>query len=224
MVAAHPRALSPDLMALRVLRELQPGMVVNLGLGIPTLIADLLPPDSGILLHAENGILGYGPFPRAGEEDPDVINPGGAMVTLRPGASIFDSAESFALVRGGHVDVAVLGALQVSAAGDLANWMVPARGIGGIGGAMDLVAGARRVIAVMTHTTREGAPKILQRCTYPLTGRGVVDLIVTDLAVIAVTPAGLELREVAPGVTAAEVQARTEPPLLIAADLAEMRF
>lgn len=224
MVTAHPRALSPDLMALRVLRELQPGMVVNLGLGIPTLIADLIPPDADILLHAENGILGYGPFARPGEEDPDTINPGGAMVTLHPGASIFDSAESFALVRGGHVDVAVLGALQVSATGDLANWMAPARGIGGIGGAMDLVAGARRVIALMTHTTRDGAPKILHRCTYPLTGRGVVDLIVTDLAVVAVTPQGLELRELAPGVAPEEVQARTEPPLRIAADFTEMRF
>jgi 3-oxoacid CoA-transferase subunit B len=224
-VTAHPLALSRDLLMLRVLQELRDGMVVNLGLGLPTLLADLIPPKSGILLHAENGVLGYGPYARGGdEEDADTINPGGAHVTLLPGASFSDSAESFALVRGGHVDVAVLGALQISAEGDLANWMVPARGVGGIGGAMDLAVGAQRVIAVLEHTARDGALKLVQRCSYPLTARRAVNTIVSDLAVIDVTTRGLLLRELAPGVSVAEVQARTEPRLLIADDLAEMRF
>jgi 3-oxoacid CoA-transferase subunit B len=224
-VTAHPLALSRDLLMLRVLQELRDGMVVNLGLGLPTLLADLIPPKSGILLHAENGVLGYGPYARGGdEEDADTINPGGAHVTLLPGASFSDSAESFALVRGGHVDVAVLGALQISAEGDLANWMVPARGVGGIGGAMDLAVGAQRVIAVLEHTARDGALKLVQRCSYPLTARRAVNTIVSDLAVIEVTERGLLLRELTPGVSFAEVQARTEPRLLIAADLAEMRF
>jgi 3-oxoacid CoA-transferase subunit B len=224
-VTAHPLALSRDLLMLRVLQELRDGMVVNLGLGLPTLLADLIPPESGILLHAENGVLGYGAYARGGdEEDADTINPGGARVTLLPGASFSDSAESFALVRGGHVDVAVLGALQISAEGDLANWMVPARGVGGIGGAMDLAVGAQRVIAVLEHTARDGALKLVQRCSYPLTARRAVNTIVSDLAVIDVTERGLLLRELAPGVSVAEVQARTEPRLLIADDLAEMRF
>ena len=224
MIGPHPLALSRDLLMARVLRELRDGMVVNLGLGLPTLLADLVPPDAGILLHAENGVLGYGPYAREGEEDADTINPGGARVTLHPGASFFDSAESFALVRGGHVDVAVLGALQVSEQGDLANWMNPARGIGGIGGAMDLVAGAQRVIAVMEHTTRDGAAKLVRACSYPLTGRRVVQTIVTDLAVLEVTAAGLELRELAPGVTVADVQARSEPRLILSPALREMAF
>jgi len=222
--AVHPAAISRELMVLRVCRELRDGMVVNLGLGVPTLLADIIPPDIDVLLHAENGVLGYGPYARPGEEDPETINPGGARVTLRPGASIFDSAESFALVRGGHVDLAVLGALQVSERGDLANWMVPERGVGGIGGAMDLAAGARRVFAVMEHTTRDGRPKLLRACTYPLTAAAVVHTVVTDLAVLEVTPAGLLLKEVAPGVTASDVQERSEPRLLISPDLGTMRF
>jgi 3-oxoacid CoA-transferase subunit B len=223
-VTAHPLALTRDLLMLRVLQELRDGMVVNLGLGLPTLLADLIPPESGILLHAENGVLGYGPYARGDDDDADTINPGGARVTLLPGASFSDSAESFALVRGGHVDVAVLGALQVSAEGDLANWMVPARGVGGIGGAMDLAVGAKRVIAVLEHTARDGALKLVQRCSYPLTARRAVNTIVSDLAVIDVTERGLLGRDAAPGITVEDVQARTEPPLLIAADLAEMRF
>ena len=223
-MTAHAHALSRDLLLLRVLHELRDGMVVNLGLGLPTLLADLIAPDAGILLHAENGVLGYGPYAHGDDEDADTINPGGARVTLYPGASFFDSAESFALVRGGHVDVAVLGALQVSERGDLANWMVPARGVGGIGGAMDLAAGAKRVIAVMEHTARDGAAKLVRECSYPLTARRAVHAIVTDLALLDVTPRGLLLRELAPGVTAADVQARSEAPLFLADDLREMRF
>ncbi|HEY7295121.1 MAG TPA: 3-oxoacid CoA-transferase subunit B [Dehalococcoidia bacterium] len=224
MSAAHPRAIPRELMVLRVCRELRDGMVVNLGLGIPTLLADIIPGDIDVLLHAENGVLGYGPYAKPDEEDPETINPGGARVTLRPGASCFDSAESFALVRGGHVDIAVLGALQVSERGDLANWMVPARGVGGIGGAMDLAAGAKRVIAVMEHVTKDGAARLVRECSYPLTARACVQTIVTDLAVLEIMPEGMLLRELAPGVGADEVQARSEPRLLLAPDLCEMRF
>ena len=224
MNGAHPRAIARELMVLRVCRELRDGMVVNLGLGIPTLLADIIPHNIDVLLHAENGVLGYGRYATPEEEDPDTINPGGARVTLRPGASFFDSAESFALVRGGHVDIAVLGGMQVAENGDLANWMAPARGVGGIGGAMDLAAGAKRVIVVMEHMARDGRPKLVRVCDYPLTGRGVVHTVVTDLAVLEVTPAGLLLKELAPGVTVADVQARSEPTLVIADDLREMRF
>jgi len=224
MSAAHPRGISRELIVLRVCRELRDGMVVNLGYGMPTLLADIIPSDIDVLLHAENGVLGYGPYAKPGEEDPDIINPGGAHVTLRPGASTFDSAESFALVRGGHVDIAVLGALQVSERGDLANWMVPDRGVGGIGGAMDLAAGAKRVIAVMEHVTKDGRPKLVRRCDYPLTARACVHTIVTDLAVLEVVPDGLLLKELAPNVSAEEVQALSEPRLLIAPDLGEMQF
>jgi 3-oxoacid CoA-transferase subunit B len=220
----HPAAISRELMVLRACRELRDGMVVNLGLGVPTLLADVIPAGMDVLLHAENGLLGYGPYARPGEDDADTVNPGGARVTLRAGASFFDSAESFALVRGGHVDVAVLGALQVSECGDLANWMVPDRGVGGIGGAMDLAAGAKRVIVVMEHAARDGRPKLVRRCTYPLTAARVVRTVVTDLAVLEVTPEGLVLTEVAPGVEPADVQARSEPRLLISPDLCEMQF
>ncbi len=216
--------LPRELMVLRVCRELKDGMVVNLGLGLPTLLADIIPGDIDILLHAENGVLGYGPYAAEGEEDPDTINPGGAHVTLRPGASFFNSAESFALVRGGRVDIAVLGALQVSEAGDLANWMVPERGVGGIGGAMDLVAGAKRVIAVMEHTDRSGRPKLMRECTFPLTGRRCVDTVVTDLAVIQVTTDGLMLTELAPGVSVEDVQLRTDAKLSLSPLLQEMQF
>jgi len=211
-------------MVLRVCRELKDGMVVNLGLGLPTLLADSIPADIDVLLHAENGVLGYGPYAREGEADPDTINPGGARVTLRPGASFFHSADSFALVRGGHVDIAVLGALQVSECGDLANWMVPERGVGGIGGAMDLVAGAKRVIAVMEHTARDGRPKLVKACSYPLTGLRCVDTVFTDLAVLEVTDGHLMLTELAPGVTGADVQDRSEARLHISPNLREMEF
>lgn len=224
MIGPHPNPLPRELMVLRVCHELRDGMVVNLGLGLPTLLADIIPDDIDVLLHAENGVLGYGPYARAGEEDPDTINPGGALVTLRPGASFMNSADSFALVRGGYVDIAVLGALQVAENGDLANWMVPERGVGGIGGAMDLAIAVKRVIAVMEHTTRDGRPKLVRACSYPLTGQRVVHTIVTDLAVIEVTPAGLLLQELAPGVTVDDVRLRSEPQLLVSPDLREMQF
>jgi len=224
VIGPHPNPLPRELMVLRVCHELRDGMVVNLGLGLPTLLADIIPDDIDVLLHAENGVLGYGPYARAGEEDPDTINPGGALVTLRPGASFMNSADSFALVRGGYVDIAVLGALQVAENGDLANWMVPERGVGGIGGAMDLAIAVKRVIAVMEHTTRDGRPKLVRACSYPLTGQRVVHTIVTDLAVIEVTPAGLLLQELAPGVTVDDVRLRSEPQLLVSPDLREMQF
>jgi 3-oxoacid CoA-transferase subunit B len=202
--------LTRELIALRVARELKDGMVVNLGIGLPTLVANFLRQDATILLHAENGILGYGGIVvDEAEFDQDLINAGGQPVRLAPGASFFDSATSFAMIRGGHVDITVLGGLQVSAKGDLANWAVAGRGGGAIGGAMDLAEGAGRVIVAMEHTTREGEPRILEACTYPLTARRCVDLIVTNLAVIEVTGEGLALRELAPGVDADEVQTAT---------------
>jgi len=220
---AAPVGLTRELIALRVARELREGMVVNLGIGLPTLVANFLPPGLEVLFQAENGILGYGGISEA-DFDPDLINAGGQPVTLLPGASFFDSAASFAMIRGGHVDVAVLGGLEVSEHGDLANWYIPERGGGSIGGAMDLAVGARRLIVAMAHTTRDGRPRIRRRCTYPLTAAGVVDLIVTDLAVIEVSPEGLLLREVAPGVDPDYVQARTEPLLRIAPDVHEMEL
>jgi len=202
--------LTRELIALRVARELKDGMVVNLGIGLPTLVANFLPSGADITLHAENGILRYGAIVGDAEPfDQDLINAGGQPVTLTPGAAFFDSATSFAMIRGAHVDVTVLGGLQVSAGGDLANWAVPGRGGGAIGGAMDLAAGARRVIVAMEHTTRDGEPRILEECTYPLTAQACVDLVVTNLAVIEVTEAGLVLREVAPGVSVDEVMAAT---------------
>jgi 3-oxoacid CoA-transferase subunit B len=198
---------------MRVALELRDGMSVNLGIGLPTLVANFLPADSTIMLHAENGILGYaGINPDAGEWDTDLINAGGQPVTLVPGATFFDSAMSFAMVRGGHLDLTVLGGLQVSAKGDLANWALPGKA-GGIGGGMDLAAGARRVIVAMEHTTREEEPRILEECTYPLTARGCVSMVVTNLAVIEVTPDGLVLRETAPGVPVEAVVAATAAPL-----------
>ena len=222
-MAEGPVGIPRDLVALRVARELRAGMVVNLGIGLPTQVANHLQPGVDVLFQAENGILGYGGILDE-DFDPDVINAGGQPVALRAGASFFDSAESFAMIRGGHVDIAVLGGLQVAARGDLANWSVPERGGGSIGGAMDLAVGARRLIVAMEHRTRDGAPRIVRECAYPLTAPGCVDLIVTDLAVIAVTADGLELREVAPGVTPAEVEAVTEPPLAVAHDCAEMQL
>ena len=221
--AAESRGLTRELIALRVARELGDGMVVNLGIGLPTLVSSFVPPERGVLFQAENGILGYGGISER-DFDQDLINAGGQPVDLLPGASFFDSAQSFAMIRGGHVDVAVLGGLQVSERGDLANWNVPQRGGGSIGGAMDLAVGARRLIVAMAHTTRDGGPRIVRECSYPLTARGCVDLIVTDLAVIEVSPDGLVLRELAPNVTAEDVQASTEPALTLADGLREMEL
>ena len=213
--------LTRELIALRVARELRDGMAVNLGIGLPTLVSNYLPPNHGVLFQAENGILGYGAIREDGF-DRDLINAGGQPVELRPGASFFHSADSFAMIRGGHIDVAVLGGLEVSARGDLANWSIPERGGGGIGGAMDLAVGARRLIVAMEHTTREGRPRIRETCAYPLTASACVDLVVTDLAVIDVVAGGLLLSEVAPGVTAEQVQAATDAPLMHSPDLCEM--
>lgn len=217
-------SLTRELIALRAVRELRGGMIVNLGLGIPTLIASFLPTEIDVLLQSENGILGFGPYAEEGEGNPYHINAGGQPVTLRPGASFFPSHESFAMIRGGHVDLCFLGGLQVSERGDLANWMVPERKLGGIGGAMDLAAGAKRLIVLMEHVATDGAPKIVRQCSYPLTGRAVVDLIITDLAVIEVTADGLVLRELAPDVTPEQVQDATEPPLIVPAHVLVMEL
>lgn len=216
--------LDRETIAMRVAREFQDGGVVNLGIGIPTLASNFIPEGRQVIFHTENGALGFGPIAPEGEEDIDLINAGGQFVTSLPGMCFFHHADSFAMIRGGHIDITVLGGLQVSEKGDLANWMSPERGVGNIGGSMDLAVGARRVIVAMEHTTTEGQPKIVRKCSYPLTAKGCVDLIVSDVAVIEVTPHGLVLREVAPGWSAEEVQALTEPQLLMAEDLKEIEL
>ncbi len=216
--------LTRDQIVQRTAQELRDGTYVNLGIGMPTLVSNYIPEGMNVILHSENGLLGYGPFPYEGEEDPDLINAGKQTVTLIPGSAIFDHATSFAMIRGGHIDLCILGAMQISQEGDIANWMIPGSMVKGPGGAMDLVASAKRVIVCMEHVAKGGKAKIVKKCTLPLTGKKVVSKIITDLCVMEIENQSLVLKEIAPGVTLDEIKKATEAEFLVASDLKEMKI
>jgi 3-oxoacid CoA-transferase subunit B len=216
--------LTREQLAMRAAQELRDGQYVNLGIGIPTLVANYIPAGVEVVLQSENGLLGVGPFPYEKEEDPDLINAGKQTISLMPGSSIFDSAESFGMIRGGHINLAILGAMEVSQDGDIANWMIPGKMVKGMGGAMDLVAGAQRIVVVMDHCAKDGESKVKRACSLPLTGVRVVNRIITDIAVIDVTPKGLELIERAPGISVEHIVKRTEADLIVKADVPEIKI